>query len=67
MLQELADRTGATAWAIASMLFFLGTWLGIAVWVWRARSEDLEARARLVLEDDGDGPAEPPPGAATKA
>ena len=43
MLQELAARTGATAWAIASMLFFLGVWVFVAVRVFRARPEDMDA------------------------
>lgn len=54
MLQELAAQTGAGVWAIASMVFFVVAWLGIAVWVFRARPEDLEARARLALEGDGE-------------
>ena len=54
MLQELAARTGAADWAIASMLFFLAIWLVITVRVFRTRPEELEARARLALEgDDG--------------
>ena len=66
MLQELAAGTGAAAWAVASMLFFLAVWIWIAVRVVRARSEDMEACARLALEGDdavaaeaspGDGPA----------
>jgi hypothetical protein len=52
MLQELAARSGATAWAIASMLFFLAVYLVIAVRVFRTRPEDLDARARLALEGD---------------
>jgi hypothetical protein len=54
MLQELAARTGATVWAIVSMLCFLVAWLAIAVWVYRTRPEDLEARAHLALEGEGD-------------
>ena len=38
MLQELAARTGATAWAIASMLFFLAVWVFVAVRVFRTRA-----------------------------
>ena len=70
MLQELATRTGAATWAIASMLFFLGAWLAIAWRIWRTRPEELEARARLALGDDGgdgDGPVERSPDAGTKA
>jgi hypothetical protein len=52
MLQELVARTGATAWAIASMIFFIGFWLFIAVRVFCARPDDLEARAHLALEGD---------------
>ena len=53
MLQELAARTGASAWVIGSMLLFLGVWLVIAVRVLVARSDDMDARARLALEGDG--------------
>ena len=54
MLQELAAETGAGGWAIASMLFFAVVWLVIARRVWRTRPEELEARARLALEGDGE-------------
>ena len=67
MLQQLAADTGAQGWAIASMLFFLGTWVVLAARVARARPEVLAARARLPLRDDaGDEPelsAEPGRGA----
>ena len=66
MLQELTARTGATAWAIASMLFFLAVWVFVTVRVFRARPEDLDARARLPLEGDGD-PAELPAGTRPRA
>jgi hypothetical protein len=55
MLQELAIRTGAAAWAVASMLFFVAVWGGIAVWTLRARAEEMEARAHLALEVEADG------------
>jgi len=58
MLQELAGRTGATGWAIASMLFFLGLWLAIAFATLRARPEAMDERARLPLDRDA-GPAGP--------
>ena len=67
MLQELAAQTGATAWAIASMLFFLGLWLVITVQVFRAGSEEMEARARLVLDGDDDRGAEKASDAGPKA
>jgi hypothetical protein len=54
MLQELAAQTGAGGWAIASMLFFAVIWLVIAGRVLRARPEDMDARARLALEGDGE-------------
>lgn len=52
MLQELAAQTGASTWAIASMLFFGAIWIGIAVWVYRTRPEEFEGRARLALEGE---------------
>ncbi len=55
MLQELAAQTGTAAWAISSMLFFLAAWIGVVVWVVRARREDMDARARLPLDGDGSG------------
>jgi hypothetical protein len=67
MLQELAARTGATLWAVASMLFFIGVWVWIAVGVFRARSEDMDACARLALEGDEAIAVEPPAGTGTKA
>ncbi len=67
MLQELASHTGATAWVVASMLFFIGVWVWIAVGVVRARSEDMEACARLALDGDGTGAADVLPETRTKA
>jgi hypothetical protein len=55
MLQELAAQTGASAWTIASMVFFIGAWVWIAIRVYRARPEDMSAHARMAL--DGDEPA----------
>ena len=54
MLQELAGRTGASGWAIASMLFFLGLWLLIGLATWRARAEAMEERARLPFDGEAD-------------
>ena len=54
MLQEIAAQTGAGGWAIASMLFFAVVWLVIAGRVLRARTDDMDARARLALEGDGE-------------
>lgn len=66
MLQELAARTGASAWAVASMLFFIGVWLFVAARVVRARREEMDARARLPFED-GDAPVGLPEGPGRKA
>ena len=66
MLQELAAQTGATGWAIASMIFFGVAWLAIAVWVFRARPEQFEARAHLALEGDAEDWHDVPSGTQTK-
>ncbi len=66
MLEELARETGAKAWAIASMLFFLGAWAVMALKVWRSRPEDLAACARLPLADDGGDARELPLGASPR-
>ncbi len=68
MLQELAARTGAAGWVIASMALFIAAWVAIAVWVFRARPEDLEDRARLALEGEGEAEdrQESPPATRTK-
>ena len=44
-----------------------GCWIAIAVWLWRARPEDLEAHARLALEGDDASPKENEPGADPRA
>lgn len=51
MLQELASGSGGTNWAIGSMLFFLAVYLVVAIRAFRSRSDDLDAKARLVFED----------------
>jgi hypothetical protein len=66
MLQELAARTGTNVWAIVSMFFFLVAWVAIAVWVYRTRPEDLDARAHLALEGEGDQWRATPSGARTE-
>jgi hypothetical protein len=55
VLQELAAQTGAAAWAIASMLFFLAAWVAVVVWIARKRPEEMDAQARLPLDSDGAG------------
>ena len=66
MLQELTARSGATAWAIASMLFFMAVWVFVTVRVVRTRPEELDALARLPLEGDGE-PAELPAGTSPRS
>jgi hypothetical protein len=53
VLQELAARTGAQAWAIASMLFFLAVFAAVALRTWRTAPEAAERWARLPLAADG--------------
>jgi len=50
MLQDLATRV-STGLATASMLFFVAVYLVVVVRVVRARREDLDAHARLALDD----------------
>jgi cbb3-type cytochrome oxidase subunit 3 len=62
MLEELVRATGASIWAIASMLFFLGAWSVMALKVWKSRPEELAACARMPLSDDGGNARELPLG-----
>jgi hypothetical protein len=58
MLQELASSTGAGVWAVASMLFFLAIYIVVAVRVFRAPRKELDARARIPLDDESsEGPS----------
>jgi hypothetical protein len=57
MLQELATNSGASSLAVASMLFFIAVYAVVAFRTFRARTGDLDARARLPLEDDRGAPA----------
>ena len=66
MLQELASETGASVWAITSMIFFGAAWLGIAWWVVRTRPEEFDARAHLALEGDAEDWHEAPSGTQTE-
>lgn len=50
MLQDLTSA-GASAWAVASMLFFIAVYLAVAVRVFRAGTSELDARARMALDD----------------
>ena len=58
-------QTGASGWAIGSMIFFVAAWAVIAWRVYRARAEDLDARARLALEGDADDRQGSPPATRT--
>ncbi|MCL4846336.1 MAG: hypothetical protein KJ066_07375 [Acidobacteria bacterium] len=51
MLQELAAQTGAGAFVIGAMFFFIAVWIGVFVRVLRTSPADLESRARLPLDD----------------
>lgn len=56
MLQELAAGSdAASAWAVASMLFFVVVYAVVTVQTFSARPDDLDAKARLVLEGDEPG------------
>jgi hypothetical protein len=57
MLQELTGA-GAGAWATASMLFFIAVYIAVTVRALRARPDELDAKARLVLEGDDDEAAD---------
>jgi hypothetical protein len=50
MLQELATNL-STNLAVASLLFFVAVYLVVLVDVFRRRTTDLDARARLALDD----------------
>jgi cbb3-type cytochrome oxidase subunit 3 len=65
MLQELAARTGASAWVIASMICFVVAWAAIAWRVFRTRREEFDARARLALEGDAEAGHTDPSGTQT--
>ena len=52
MLQHLTSETGASAWAIASMLFFIAVFAVVMVRLWFATPAELEARAHMALDDD---------------
>lgn len=56
MLQDLATSLSTTL-ATASMLFFVAVYVVVAVRLVRARPEDLDAQARLALDDDLQAPA----------
>jgi hypothetical protein len=55
MLQELGASTNASTWAVASMLFFVAVYLVVTVRVFRARPDELDARARMALDDEPQG------------
>ena len=55
MLQELAAGSGAAAWAIGSLLFFVAVYALVMVRLFRTSREELDAQARLALEDGNAG------------
>lgn len=60
MLPDLATAA-STMLATASMLFFVAVYAWVVVRVVRARGEDLDRRARLVLDDAPPAAAAPAP------
>lgn len=52
MLQELTASSGASMWAVGSMLFFIVVYVVVAVRAFRSPSAELDARARLPFDDD---------------
>ncbi len=52
MFQDLAAATGASFWAIASMLFFVVVFAAVALSVLGGKRETYEHLARLPLDDD---------------
>ena len=52
VLQELTADSGAAAWAIGSLLFFIAVYTFVAARIVRANPDDLAARARMALDDD---------------
>jgi cbb3-type cytochrome oxidase subunit 3 len=52
MLQELAAGSGTSAWAVGSMLFFLAVYVAVMVRAARTRTDELDRRARLALDDN---------------
>lgn len=55
MLQELGASTNAATWAVASMLFFIAVYLVATVQVFRTRTDEMDARARMALDDEPQG------------
>ena len=55
MLQELAAESGATAWAIGSLLFFVAVYALVMVRLFRTSREELDQQAGLVLDDGTEG------------
>ena len=51
MLEELTRQTGAGAWASASLVFFVVFWIVVTFRVYRTAPEELDAQARMVLDD----------------
>lgn len=51
MLQELAARSATAAWAVGAMLFFLAVFVAVVAWVITRRREEMDARARMPLDD----------------
>lgn len=50
MLEDLATNLSTTL-AVASLLFFVGVYLIVSVGVFRKGADELDARARMALDD----------------
>lgn len=55
MLEELTAQTGAGTWATASLLFFIAVYLIVSIRTYRTPTSELDAKARLALDDEEDG------------
>ena len=57
MLEHVVRNLGGIGlYGLVSLLLFLGVFLGVLVWAFRLRRSDLEAAARLPLEETSEDP-----------
>jgi hypothetical protein len=54
MLQELTAGSGASMWAVGSMLFFIAVYVVVTVRAFRSSTAELDARARMPLDPEED-------------
>lgn len=53
MLQDLATNLSTTL-AVASLLFFIAVYIIVTIGVFRTGADELDARARMALDDETD-------------